>query len=61
MKLEFPGQTFQKYLNTKFHENSPMGAELFHANRRTICRTDMTKLIVAFRNFADTPKYQLLL
>ena len=27
----------------------PVGAELFHANRRT----DMTKLIVAFRNFAN--------
>ena len=26
-----------------------MGAELFHADRRT----DMTKLVVAFRNFAD--------
>jgi hypothetical protein len=24
-------------------------------------RTDMTKLIVAFRNFADAPKYHMLL
>jgi hypothetical protein len=31
----------------------PMGAELFHADRQ---RIDMTKLIVvAFRNFANTP------
>ena len=30
----------------------PMGAELFHADGRT----DMTKLIVAFRNFAKVPK-----
>ena len=29
-----------------------MGAELFHADRRT----GMTKLIVAFRNFANAPK-----
>ena len=29
-----------------------MGAELLHADRRT----DMTKLIVAFRNFANAPK-----
>jgi len=29
-----------------------MGAELFHANRRI----DMTRLLVAFRNFANTPK-----
>jgi hypothetical protein len=30
----------------------PMGAELFHVDRRT----DMMKLIVAIRNFADMPK-----
>jgi hypothetical protein len=30
----------------------PVGAELFHANGRT----DMTKLIVAFGNFAKAPK-----
>jgi hypothetical protein len=30
----------------------PVEAELFHADRRT----DMTKLIVAFRNFANAPK-----
>jgi len=30
----------------------PVGAELFHADRRTY----MTKLIVAFRNFANAPK-----
>jgi len=30
----------------------PVGAELFHADRRT----DMTKLLVAFRNSANAPK-----
>jgi len=30
----------------------PVGAELFHAYRRT----DMTQLIAAFRNFANPPK-----
>ena len=30
----------------------PVGAELFHADGRT----DMTKLIVAFRNFLNGPK-----
>jgi hypothetical protein len=30
----------------------PVGAELFHADGRT----DMTKLIVTFLNFANTPK-----
>ena len=30
----------------------PMGAELFHADRRTV----MTQLIAAFRSFAKAPK-----
>ena len=30
----------------------PVGAELFHADRRT----DMAKLIVAFQNFSKVPK-----
>jgi len=30
----------------------PVGAELFHAAKRT----DMTKLIIAFRNVANAPK-----
>ena len=33
-------------------EIRPVGDELFNADRRT----DMTKLIAAFRNFADAPK-----
>ena len=38
----------------------PVRAELFHEDRRADRgmdeRTDMTKLIVAFRNFANAPK-----
>jgi len=38
----------------------PVGAELFHADRRTDGqtdgRTDMTKLVVVFRNFANESK-----
>ena len=30
----------------------PVGAELFHADRRT----DITKLVVAFRNVANAPR-----
>jgi hypothetical protein len=30
----------------------PVGAELFHTDRQT----NMTKLTVAFRNFANAPK-----
>jgi hypothetical protein len=33
----------------------PLGVELFHADRRTDGQTDMTKLIVAFRNLAIAP------
>jgi hypothetical protein len=52
IKLEFSRHNFQKYANTKFRENPLVGAELLHAGGRTDGRTDMTKLIVAFRNFA---------
>jgi hypothetical protein len=34
----------------------PLGADLFHSDRRTDRRTDMTKLIAAFRSFADASK-----
>ena len=35
----------------------PVGAEFSHADgRKTDRRTDMTKLIVVFRNFANAPK-----
>jgi len=34
----------------------PAGAELFHADRQTDGQTDMTKLKVVFRNFANAPK-----
>jgi len=37
-------------------ETRPVEAELFHAVRRTHRRTDITKLIVAFRNFLNAPK-----
>jgi hypothetical protein len=32
-----------------------VGAELFHAGVRTDRWTNMTKLIIAFRNFANAP------
>jgi len=36
----------------------PAAAELFHANRQAGRQTDMTKLIVAFRNFAKRLRMQ---
>ena len=51
MSLEFP-QQFRKY---NFMKIRPVGPEFFHAKERTVGQTDMTKLIVAFRNFANAP------
>ena len=34
----------------------PVGAELLHTDRLPEGRTDMTKLTVAIRNFANAPK-----
>ena len=48
MKPEFSRKLFEKYI--KFNDN-PVGAD-GQKNRRT----DMTKLTVAFRNFANAPK-----
>jgi len=50
MKLKCSGQIFEKCSNIM--KILPMGAELFHADGQT----DMTKLIVAFRNFVKAPK-----
>jgi hypothetical protein len=37
-----------------------VGAELFHQNRQTERQTDMTKLMVVFRNFCEcTSKYKV--
>jgi hypothetical protein len=51
MKLEFSRQFFEKYANIKFREN------LLSGSRTVTCgQTDMTKLIVDFRNFTNAPK-----
>jgi hypothetical protein len=34
----------------------PVEADLFHADGQTDRETDTTKVIVAFRNFANAPK-----
>jgi len=44
----------------KFHENRPVGAELFCADRETEGQTEKMKLIVAFCNFANASKNGLL-
>ena len=41
---------------SNFMKIRPVGAEMFRAERREDGRTDITKLIVAFRNFWNAPK-----
>jgi len=55
MKLEFSGQIFEKFSNIKFHENPSSGRRVVPCGQ-TDGRTDLTKLIVAFRCCANAPK-----
>jgi hypothetical protein len=54
MKLEFSLQIFEKFSNIKFHENPSIGSRVVPCGR-TDGQADMTKLIAAFRNFANAP------
>ena len=47
----FSSHVFETSSNLKFHENSSSGSRVFPCGR-----TDMTKLIAAFRNYANAPK-----
>ena len=49
MKVDFSRQIFEKYSNIKFHENPSSGSRAVGADGQT----DVTKLIVPFRNFAN--------
>jgi len=53
--LEVCWQIFEKYANIKFHEQ-PSRGNIFASCGLTDCQTDMTNLIVTFRNFANPPK-----
>jgi hypothetical protein len=54
MELDFLDRFFKNFQTLKLIKISPVGAEMFHADRPTDGhkQTDVTKLIVAFRNFA---------
>ena len=63
MKLEFSRQVFEKYSNTKFHEIPSTWSGVVQCGRRdgrTDRQTDMTKLIVCFRNIAKASKTERL-
>jgi hypothetical protein len=58
MKLESSRQSFEKFSNIKFHENPSIGSQVIscgRTDRQTDGRTDLTKLTVAFCNFANGP------
>jgi len=53
MKLEFSGQIFENTKISDFMKVCSVRLELFHADRQMDRQTDMTKLIVAFRQFCE--------
>jgi hypothetical protein len=56
MKVEFSRQVFDKYSAVKFHENLPDCSGVVTCTRaggRTVGKTRMTKLILAFCGFSD--------
>ena len=54
MKLEFSQQICEKFSNINFFENPSSGSRVVPGEKDR--QTDMTKLIVAFRNFANATK-----
>jgi hypothetical protein len=50
-KLKFSHRIFEKYFGVKFHENLSNGSRVVPCGRRNV-----TKLIVAFRGFANASK-----
>jgi hypothetical protein len=56
VKLNFLDR-FSKYVQiSNFMKIRPVGAEMFHADGRTERQTDMMKLIVTVRSFANAAK-----
>jgi len=51
MELEFSGQIFEEYANTKFHENPSTKSPVVPCRQ-----ANMRMIIVAFRYFANMPK-----
>ena len=52
MKFGFSRQFLEKYSNEKFHENPSSGSRVV-TDGPTDGPTDISKLIVVFRNFAE--------
>jgi hypothetical protein len=58
-ELDFSGRIFDKYSHTTFRENPSIGDRVVPHGRTE--RQKDTKLIIAFRNFANAPKKGKLL
>jgi len=57
MKLDFFREIFEKLLYIKFHENLSIGSRVVPCGRADgDGRTSISKLLVAFRNFANSPE-----
>jgi len=55
MKLEFLDRCLKNTQKSNFTKIHPVGAELYHADRRT----DTTKLTAAFHNIANAPSNEV--
>ena len=55
MKIELSGRIFEKFLDVKFRENTFSGSRVVPVGE-TDRQKDTTKLIIAFRNFANVQK-----
>ena len=55
MELEYFGQIFKEHPYIKLHKNPFSGSRVVPC-KQTDGRTDMTRVIVTFRNFAKAPK-----
>jgi len=56
IKLSLSCQIFKKYSSTKYHENPSSESRIVLCGRTGERTGDVTKLIVAFRLFANAPK-----
>jgi hypothetical protein len=59
MNLELSRQIFEEFSSVKFHKSQSSGSRVDSCERTDRQRgrqTDMTKLVNAFRNFANAPK-----
>jgi hypothetical protein len=59
MKLEFSPQIFEKFSNIKFYKNPSNWSRVVPCGwteAQTDGQTNLTKLLVAFRNFAKAAK-----